>query len=803
MSSIVPGYEYDIFISYRQKDNKGDRWVSEFVEALKIELESTFKEEVSLYFDINPHDGLLETHDVDASLKVKLKCLIFIPIISQTYCDSKCFAWQYEFVAFNKMAKEDQFGRDIKVASGNVASRILPVKIHILDPEDNMLLENELGGTLRCIEFIYKSAGVNRPLRANEDHPQDNLNKTYYRDQINKTANAVKEIITALKKHDTTDYENPKIVAKQKPEKSINRKTKIILFSTIMLIMIVLGYFLIPKLSGSAEPATIRIAVLPFDNLFSDKDRSYEYLSESIPNRINDQLRSVKEFTVIPYYLTRKYYGKDIPSSKQICKECNADVLVYGRIELSNNNTDAAISIQLANRRNSYPTYLNKFVNKFDSLQSNGSKISIEIAQKLQVSLLPEEVKNIKTGITKSSEAYMNYLSANYQDETLMGKRYNDTSTFEMAIKMYDKAIRSDSTFALAYARRSISRSWAYRTGSMTESDNIEKCREDADRALKLDPKLAEAQNAFGFYYYSCKADYQKALESFMKASDLDPRDWQSIFYQAIVYRRIGEWIRSQSLLTKVLKYNPQDPLILTNIGLSYNYLRNYDSALIFHNLAIKIAPNWSAPYSNKILSLILKNGNTLEARIMIDSAIKKTVFKFKKWEILLDIYDSKYDDALLKTELSDKSDFNDQGDKLLTYAMIHKYLDHSYPASTLYDSARVFYTKKLKEDPENALFYIKIGLAYAGLNERLKAVEAGRKALKLSTDALTRNDILLDLAQIYINVGDYENCFHLINDLLKNPSDFSIKLLQLDPVWKPIRGKPEFKKILTEFSEN
>ena len=87
MASIIPGYEYDIFISYRQKDNKGDRWVSEFVDALKTELESTFKEEISVYFDINPHDGLLETHDVNASLKEKLKCLIFIPIISQTYCD--------------------------------------------------------------------------------------------------------------------------------------------------------------------------------------------------------------------------------------------------------------------------------------------------------------------------------------------------------------------------------------------------------------------------------------------------------------------------------------------------------------------------------------------------------------------------------------------------------------------------------------------------------------------------------------------------------------------------------------------
>src|SRR5450759_5663549 len=145
MASLEPGYEYDIFISYHQKDNKYDGWVTEFVDNLKRELEATFKEDVSVYLDINPHDGLLETHDVNASLKEKLKCLIFIPIISQTYCDLKSFAWQHELVAFNKLAKEDQFGRDIRLTSGNVTSRILPVKIHDLDEEDKTLLENELG----------------------------------------------------------------------------------------------------------------------------------------------------------------------------------------------------------------------------------------------------------------------------------------------------------------------------------------------------------------------------------------------------------------------------------------------------------------------------------------------------------------------------------------------------------------------------------------------------------------------------------------------------------------------------------
>ena len=84
MPSILPGYEYDIFISYRQKDNKYDGWVTEFVENLKKELEATFKEEISVYFDINPHDGLLETHDVDEEEEEEE--LFEIEIDDKLYC---------------------------------------------------------------------------------------------------------------------------------------------------------------------------------------------------------------------------------------------------------------------------------------------------------------------------------------------------------------------------------------------------------------------------------------------------------------------------------------------------------------------------------------------------------------------------------------------------------------------------------------------------------------------------------------------------------------------------------------------
>jgi hypothetical protein len=217
MASLVQGYHYDVFISYRQKDNKGDRWVSEFVEALKNELESTFKDEVSVYFDNNPHNGLLETHEVDESLKDKLKCLVFIPVISRTYCDPKSFAWEHEFKAFVELASKDQFGLKVKLPGGNVASRVLPVRIHELDNTDSKEIQSVLGGMLRGIEFIYREPGVNKPL-TKDDEDKKNLSNTKYRIQINKVANAIKEIISGMQEEQVSQVKG-ETIHKVLPEK--------------------------------------------------------------------------------------------------------------------------------------------------------------------------------------------------------------------------------------------------------------------------------------------------------------------------------------------------------------------------------------------------------------------------------------------------------------------------------------------------------------------------------------------------------------------------------------------------------
>ena len=69
--------------------------------------------------------------------------------------------------------------------------------IHILEQKDIALYES-LAGNMRSIAFVFQTTGVNRPLRQHEEHPNENQNHITYRDEVNKLANATKDIIEGL-----------------------------------------------------------------------------------------------------------------------------------------------------------------------------------------------------------------------------------------------------------------------------------------------------------------------------------------------------------------------------------------------------------------------------------------------------------------------------------------------------------------------------------------------------------------------------------------------------------------------------
>ncbi len=814
MASLIAGYEYDIFISYRQNDNRHDGWVTRFVDNLKGELEATFKEEVTVYFDLNPHDGLLDTHDVDESLKEKLNCLIFIPVISRTYCDPKSFAWEHEFRAFAETASRDRYGLKVTLHSGNVASRILPVRIHELDDEDNKLIEKEIGGVLRAIDFVYREPGVNRPLTP-EDDEHRNLSGTRYRNQINKTANAVREIILALqaerhpagkeKKDEKEPWEEPGKTpvghAKHKIKDLVPRRRFLAFLLPVLAICLLL--LLLTRYAGlTGRGAGINeksIAVLPFEIIGSGNGNMW--LGDALTDEIISQLCKINDLEVRPRTSVMRYRAttKSIPD---IGHELGINYIIEGNYQAF--NEIVRITVKLINVRKDQQLWSDVFEGTWDSLHGMQTEIAIRTAATLRAVLTPEEKARIEKNPTGSAGAYRNFLKANVLSDDaqyflLAGNRFVDSISFTSAIAMYDRAIAEDPAFALAYARRAIARSWGYYSGQLDDT-HVQKCRTDADTAFALDRNLPDARIALGFYNYYCVKDYREALSQFSLAAEIDPANYEPLFYMAMVYRRLGEWQKSQDLLRKVILDEPQDALVLINIGTSFVFMHSFDTALVQFRKAINAMPEWPGPYINAIDACLLKDGNTIMARELLDSLIARTGRRDNYYSIMLNLCDGRYSDALTDLKSSANDDFESPGLRYLMSGLTCSLLGDVQMMRAYYDSALVTYKKLIIENPDDYYSHSCIGLAYAGLGNATDAVIAGKTAVQLAgDDYLVKQDMIVNLAKIYAMTEDYHAAIRQVEFLLIHPSWFSLNIIRIDPTWRKLSETPEFRKMASE----
>jgi TolB-like protein/Tfp pilus assembly protein PilF len=583
MTSLISDFEYDIFISYRQKDNEYDGWITEFVNNLKRELHATFKEDISIYFDANPIDGLLETHIVDESLAKKLKCLILIPVISQTYCDPQSFAWQHEFCAFNKLAKEDQFGRDICLAGGNVASRILPVKIHDLDPEDSALLENELGGILRSVDFIYKSAGVNRPLTPS-DNPDKNLNKTFYRDQINKVANSVKEIITAIKKHNQQDGKVLKEVVKAEHELSKNLKPKIIIGSLLVLVLIALGYLFIPKLFSPSKPVEKSIAVLPFKSLSDDPEK--QYLADGMMDAILLHLSKIEDLRVMSRTSVEQYRKTD-KASNVIGQELGVAYLLEGSFQKYGDN--ARLIVQLIKTGKEGHVWAKDYDRNWNDVFSVQSEVAQTITRELHAVITPEEKQLIEKTPTANLTAY-DFYQRGREEHTKYWINNSNKAVLQKAEDLYRKALKYDSTYAQAYT--GLARVYWDTHSSAKEyfSENyMDSVLILSDIALSFDNKLAEAYTIRGDYY-TYKGIINKALDEYNKSIKLNPNSWVAYYGKGYMYMG-DDLLNSIDNFQKAASRNHglQLPVLLRDISYEYSSAGFMDKAKNYNLEALKL----------------------------------------------------------------------------------------------------------------------------------------------------------------------------------------------------------------------
>ena len=659
MPSIIPGYEYDIFISYRQNDNRSG-WVTEFVKNLQEELAATIKEPVSVYFDSNPHDGLLETHNVDKSLEGKLKCLIFIPILSQTYCDPKSFAWQHEFVAFNKMAKEDQFGRDVKLSNGNVASRLLPVQIHDLDPDDKAILETEIGGVLRPVEFIFGSSGVNRPLTVS-DNPDKNFNKTFYRDQVNKVANAIKQILQSVKSKTAVKGQSPQTSnASALPSSKIifTRRRRMIAYVVLALLIISVSVFLILNtfrenlFSASADRS---IAVLPFVNISNDPEQ--EYFSDGLTEEIILQLSGIADLFVTSRSSAMTFKGTQ-KKLGEIASDLKVKYILEGTVRKS--NSGLVITARLIDAKKDVPLWGEKFSGNLDDIFDIQEKVSRTIVEKLKINLTSGEEKLISRRTVVNVQAYELLMRA--KQEMLKF----DEGASERAKAYLQRAIDIEGPNSALYAVMG----YAYFTLGNLGVDgeaNFRIAKEFVQKALKIDPQVPEIQLVQGLLLMAA-GDQKKAVKHLRMLLKYRPNDYDVLVWSGAICAILGQHSLSQPFVERLLQVDPLNATGQTARGFLRFYNGQFKEALPYFEKASDMDP---VNVMNNIffLSALVFDNQKERAQLLYNNSFpdKKHLFSRLMDGLMKGI---KKDTAGVRSILTD-STFTEAASKDFSYAQI------------------------------------------------------------------------------------------------------------------------------------
>jgi tetratricopeptide (TPR) repeat protein len=137
---------------------------------------------------------------------------------------------------------------------------------------------------------------------------------------------------------------------------------------------------------------------------------------------------------------------------------------------------------------------------------------------------------------------------------------------------------------------------------------------------------------------------------------------------------------------------------------------------------------------------------------------------------------------------------------KTRLYAQIYGLMGEKQKEQKYFESARLFLEDKVKEHPDDSRVHSALGIVYAGLGLKEKAIQEALKATELlpvSKEFWGGTYRVQDLAEVYVMVGEYDKALDKIEYLLSIPGELSIPLLKIDPVWAPLRNHPRFQKLI------
>lgn len=401
--------------------------------------------------------------------------------------------------------------------------------------------------------------------------------------------------------------QNPPSESPSRPLRSVSPGSRAVLVAAgvaLIAAILIAGVYLRVGRGAPAQSAKMTLAVLPFENLSAEADQ--EFFTDGFTDEMIAELGKLDpdHLGVIARTTTRLYKNarKDIG---QIHRELGVDYVLEGSIRRAANRV--RITAQLVQASDMTHLWAESYDRDVSDVLTIQSEVAMKIAHSLTLALHRPEARSTQASF--SSTAY---------DLYLRGRVFREQATEESArkaIEYFQRSIAADPQYARAYA--GLADAYWLLGAPGWEVDQpmglLQRAQSNAEHALAIDPRLAEAHAVLAMIRLSYRWDRGGSEEEIREAIRLNPSSAVAHQYYSTTLTAMGRFDEAIAEARRALELDPLSAPASTTLGIRYWYAGRLAEASIQFTKTLDAHPEFAVAHWG-LAQTHLANGNDARA---------------------------------------------------------------------------------------------------------------------------------------------------------------------------------------------
>jgi TolB-like protein/DNA-binding winged helix-turn-helix (wHTH) protein/Flp pilus assembly protein TadD len=347
-----------------------------------------------------------------------------------------------------------------------------------------------------------------------------------------------------------------------------------------------------------AETHKIMLAVLPFENLTGDPNKEYlaDGLTEETISQLGqldpDQLGVIARTSVMGY-----------KHSKERLEQIGRDLSVQYVLENSLRQSDdhIRVTVQLIKVKDQSHLWSHDYDYHPQDILALQDQVANAVVREIRVRLTSQQQEDLARSHPVNPEAFDAYLQGYY---FFQGSTDKDA---DMAAKYFERATQFDPSYALAWAYLSRARSWQANEGLIPMEEGRRLAREAVERALSLNPNLAEAHAQMGRIKQQVDYDWAGANASFQRAVALAPGSPEGVSLAALSAACFGRFDEALQLGRRAVDLDPLNAGSWEALAETELYMGQLDQSAADSKKALELDPDYWASLINLSRTYLLQ----------------------------------------------------------------------------------------------------------------------------------------------------------------------------------------------------